>query len=1270
MRKNLFLAFVAILFTVTVSKAQSEVSVNNFKGTPTIRIPLIEIGVTGLIHPIQLTYHGRSVKVRQGDGEVGMGWNLDAGGSIERVLNGLPDEVMPTGKAIGSGWRLKNNHNVPINFPISDDNNDATCADEVINHDNLLYMATYPNDTEPDRFVVNAPGLNCTLVIDNNNNFKVIPAQDIKIELVKPYPQYEPHFIITTAAGIKYTFQTMSKTTKTVSRSRVDYDLFKKEYLQFQEPVSYIGTWYLSEIASPGSTNPIRFNYSAQGNRTENRTSGLGFNQIEEVKGTWELFGISNVGTSQEIKINREFNRITSFDIMDGQSTLSTITLERLSNDIGGHHILESISETAGGCTSKLYRFDYYGISLFGSTALPDWREPSRFDAWGNLHNNEKGGIYVYPGITSPTDIYRPYEIPNYQGEKYPLEGTTPHIDEAALQVGLMSKITYPNGGSSTFEYETNRFWDQDGNAEVKGAGVRIRKISFFDGISPEKTIVNEYAYNIPGQNRTSGTILSLPQYAVTTNYFDDVVNSIKLSNQQILGLCSVQSAKYWNYHTIISKEDLSDEDHDVRYEYVTVKGNMAGRTEYHYSIPANLWTQDNNSMTYLGSKCTTPKEAGLPVRKGFAKYPFSYKESFNYAEGLLLQSKMFSDLNVPVKTKDYEYEDFNPNEQIYGLAYDWVYGNLVFSKYAISVNSKILKNEKATDYDSGSGIGSLVSEVSYDNSAPGRGLRAKTTVGSNKAVSQLYYTYSGDFSLQASETAADPFVEGIYLLNQNNIKNIVVEQLLKIKKPGDLAFKTYKAELNLFAKNPINNYPVLTESKLFNSIGGVPDFSALRINDGQNGKSLVYNGSFRSNKKFLEHNQYNFPQTITENRIKKTLKYYDHFNVPMAEFLGAESINIVYNKDLVTENLDVFKDYSSDGRTDYQAFVLRSDNSFYKSFMKPTGAKFYTLSIWVKCDAASTVNVLVDNSIVATINCDVTGKYVFYQKQIDVSALPANSVLKLKSLQTVKIDDVVFCPQEVSYLLSTYRFPYGKTSETSSSGKTMFYEYDAKGRPSFVKDGDKNIIKYNRYQNYNTASLSADFYHGKDEPKANEPVTFGTLNSCLSGVKYNWNFGDGTLLETFATNVTHTFLPGGPYTVTLTASHPDFGTKTQSTVYTLPLFITICASGEITKDLCGIRDSEYGDCSEPGTYGVVLKVTSINGAPPNDSYTYSWSVLRNGMESNTGPIASSPVHQLNPGEAYYVVQCMVQSPTGGTVGYSQKISINYYRSDSNCAQP
>lgn len=70
-----------------------EVPVSLYTGTVQINVPIYEIDYMGHKIPISMTYHGSGVRPDQHPGWVGLGWNLNAGGCISRIVNGLPDET-------------------------------------------------------------------------------------------------------------------------------------------------------------------------------------------------------------------------------------------------------------------------------------------------------------------------------------------------------------------------------------------------------------------------------------------------------------------------------------------------------------------------------------------------------------------------------------------------------------------------------------------------------------------------------------------------------------------------------------------------------------------------------------------------------------------------------------------------------------------------------------------------------------------------------------------------------------------------------------------------------------------------------------------------------------------------------------------------------------------------------------------------------------------------------------------------------------------------
>lgn len=106
--KNIFYRiFIVSLFLSKVSFAQTKVvaespqvsslgrywdiPVGGYTGTPAIDLPLYKLEIGGLELPITLSYHGSGIKVKDEASWVGLGWTLNAGGMINKVVVGEED---------------------------------------------------------------------------------------------------------------------------------------------------------------------------------------------------------------------------------------------------------------------------------------------------------------------------------------------------------------------------------------------------------------------------------------------------------------------------------------------------------------------------------------------------------------------------------------------------------------------------------------------------------------------------------------------------------------------------------------------------------------------------------------------------------------------------------------------------------------------------------------------------------------------------------------------------------------------------------------------------------------------------------------------------------------------------------------------------------------------------------------------------------------------------------------------------------------------------
>ena len=71
----------------------SEIPVDLYTGRTNINIPLFTIKHNDIEVPISISYHGGGIKVDDDAGLVGLGWTLNAGGVVSRIVQGLPDDL-------------------------------------------------------------------------------------------------------------------------------------------------------------------------------------------------------------------------------------------------------------------------------------------------------------------------------------------------------------------------------------------------------------------------------------------------------------------------------------------------------------------------------------------------------------------------------------------------------------------------------------------------------------------------------------------------------------------------------------------------------------------------------------------------------------------------------------------------------------------------------------------------------------------------------------------------------------------------------------------------------------------------------------------------------------------------------------------------------------------------------------------------------------------------------------------------------------------------
>ncbi|MDR2057830.1 MAG: hypothetical protein LBP83_06050 [Dysgonamonadaceae bacterium] len=570
-----------------------QIPVSHFTGVPDINIPLYTIQMKEIQFPIVLQYHVGSVKPDVTPGWTGLGWALEAGGSITRVVKGRKDETTKqhislestVGLAANPGYyfqasRLVNKNNWNTNSFL-----ESLEAKAAPNLNDYL-------DLEPDEFIFNFAGMSGSFYYNGQTSgkqqFKIKSKQafdfDISMKLKEesntmdyletfeglssvytssiarrlPLHTYISHFTIIDQQGIQYEFGG--------AKENIDFITTPISNENSLRTLTTAVTWHLTSITAPNGEK-ITFEYKKEGDfcvnmRVKSKNCALNTYQggnmhcyftnenndnhiavhhlsyLEKIStSTGETIHFAS-SPSNELEYNYEY---VAFGTID-QEVLRDTYRRYLEKEYGNYKLqLDTISISNANENIKNFYFTYSDNSSrrlrlnrlstdlydyrfkYNSLYLPDYNAKES-DHWG-FYN---GICYGLSPFYSLSEMREP--------------------DSSKMKAETLEEITYPTGGTTTFEYEAHDYskvatqysvwgaWDEMFkliNESGIAGGLRIRKIiSRPDTASTQGQITKEYLYT--NHDGSSSGILSgkpiyetyLTQYfAGSISWFDKYIN-------------------------------------------------------------------------------------------------------------------------------------------------------------------------------------------------------------------------------------------------------------------------------------------------------------------------------------------------------------------------------------------------------------------------------------------------------------------------------------------------------------------------------------------------------------------------------------------------------------------------------------------------------------------------------------------------------------------------------------------------------------------------
>ncbi|WP_336687730.1 hypothetical protein [Chryseobacterium bernardetii] len=424
-------------------------------GIPEIGIPLFTLKDNDINIPVALNYHAGGIKVEEIASEVGLGWSLNVGGQISRIMRDKPDDFSTRG------------------FLYNDLSNLSSNAYTKIVNEKI--------DVEADTFIFSFLNYSGKFSYNQStHSFIQFPLSDIKIEPIFQN-QVLFGFIITTPDGFNYYFgYNKDKTRQAVNKYEESINYFQSKNLDIvsnNEDISYINTWHLTEIVSPGN-NSVNLFYentfpSEQLIRSNQSISYSG--SKPELK---DLYPVTSYqvprGTATHLKkiqlktgsLEIEYNSSNREDLKYGKS-IKEIKLVSLNNDYTSYQFQQSYF------VSPLINNNF--INSFGEhyTKRLKLDAVSLKSSKNNIITNNGNYLFTYSNLALPSrfsfdqDYWGYYNgagnnslIPDYYIGTQIVKPTTGSairaVNPAYAEAGILKKIQYPTGGTTEYFYESN----------------------------------------------------------------------------------------------------------------------------------------------------------------------------------------------------------------------------------------------------------------------------------------------------------------------------------------------------------------------------------------------------------------------------------------------------------------------------------------------------------------------------------------------------------------------------------------------------------------------------------------------------------------------------------------------------------------------------------------------------------------------------------------------------------------------------------------------
>lgn len=807
--------------------------VDYYTGTANITIPLTELRGKNITVPVSLSYYSSGHRPDSHPGWTGLGWSLNVGGCISRTVNGCPDEEV-YGDVNGTllGYMGHAQETQQSQWP------DTKMISILGTH---LW-----HDYAPDEFTINLNEIKASFYIYQDDSIRVVSKGDrefkanIKLnERRIEYPllkqalpshtlkvvlaSYIEEIDIVADDGTEYTFggdtTSIEFSVRQYSTIEVSEVTNRTENTNEWNTYGFPTAWHLTQIRRPDG-EVITFKYTREGlpvirdNATiRNLYTGNGFgiytddrNPIEDddypgiqytfltpcylkevsclISGESMSFEISRsnemkypysrdelhyvigdpyMGPNLDPDYNGSGHGLDIYDCIvetDYYMQLDRIKSPReivdfqYSDDSSKRLTLFSVDIHAPNVTSdRRYSFEY------NQSPLPLYNSKMT-DCWG-FYNGKYYGDVDYAQLST-------YRTPDLQKTK----------------AEMLTRINYPTGGASIFEYEQNSFskivqqepFSINQHFGLTG-GLRIKSIKDLNGMD---TVMVRRFYYEDSQGTSSGILSGMPIFSISGAQCTTWRTSFPLEwTGSTVATYSINSEDILNPHVVTSGNHIT---------YSTVKEVFSdgGYTVYHYTNHDSPMCSDSPAVKYMDNASTPLLHASFNSKSIFRGL-LSCVENYNNTGDLIQKTENQYQIDTTqfmYSARCYSY--FNENIKRIALT-------KIFTGYPA------LTYQTVTTYADGGGESSRVVE---HRTYSGRLLTSSLKTYSSGDSTEVRCRYSGQLSygpysaMRAKGMTAYP-VEVLSLRNGDIIDGSLTEWRYNSLNDSYVPWKEYKLELS-----------------------------------------------------------------------------------------------------------------------------------------------------------------------------------------------------------------------------------------------------------------------------------------------------------------------------------------------------------------------------------------------------------------------------------------------------------------------------------------